>query len=467
MTSNKNQGSNFNIREILLSHGETKLIPIYTDGTQPLKVTIDWTDPPGVPGPAVVDSPTIKLVHDVDLRIKETFGSLTVFQPWVLDLANPTHAATVGDNIRDNVEQVILSSPQSGTYNIQVSHKGTLTEQQAVSILVSGISLPGGTPVIDLIAPQIPTGFSGVPQNGQIVLNWVNPTDQDFQEVMLRRRTVDFPTLSTGTQVYIGANTQFTDTGLMNGTLYYYSLFSRDGVPNWSLSSSLSATPIGITVSEFKLDAIHLINKDVTSLSPKITLILNYPPGEDLDVTVNLDVVQVSNQTSVKTLQFVGTSPQSVTFDLGTDGVSSSSTMSPLQKGTSYYFKVSILDQTGFTYTTQSPLFSTQSESLSVVDFMSGPNPFNPDNGVLIFQYQLSKPATVTLSLFALNGVRIMEKRVTAGLPGGEATLNKTLTWDGKDGSGSWVPNGVYIAYLVVSDGGNTIKKVTKVAVLR
>jgi hypothetical protein len=110
----------------------------------PLKVTICWTDPAGSANAETnLNNPAIKLVNDLDLRLIAPNGTTNF--PYVLkpDLTNQSpsvraSAATTGDNSRDNVEQVYIASPASGTYTAKVTHKGTLTNSQWVSILISG-----------------------------------------------------------------------------------------------------------------------------------------------------------------------------------------------------------------------------------------------------------------------------------------------------------------------------------------
>jgi len=65
------------------------------------------------------------------------------------DLTNRTAAArsaaaTTGDNIRDNVEQVYIPNATNGTYQVKVTHKGTLKNSapQWVSIITSEAALP-------------------------------------------------------------------------------------------------------------------------------------------------------------------------------------------------------------------------------------------------------------------------------------------------------------------------------------
>lgn len=125
------------IQERTLRNGETHTIRVVSDGTQPLKVTIVWTDPPGTPPPVSLDPPDRMLVNDLDLRV--TNGT-TTYMPWVLNPANPAAPATTGDNVVDNVEQVVVPHPQAGVYTITVTHKGILRPagRQAYSMIVTG-----------------------------------------------------------------------------------------------------------------------------------------------------------------------------------------------------------------------------------------------------------------------------------------------------------------------------------------
>lgn len=57
----------------------------------------------------------------------------------MLNPSSPTNAATTGDNIRDNVEQVHIENVTTGSYTVVVTHKGTLSNGvQNVSIIISG-----------------------------------------------------------------------------------------------------------------------------------------------------------------------------------------------------------------------------------------------------------------------------------------------------------------------------------------
>lgn len=136
MSSNKNSGNNFYIRELTLNQNDSITINLPVKGNQPFKATICWTDPAGTPPPISLDPPNLMLVNDLDMRLER--GD-TVFYPWVLDPANPSAAATTGDNFRDNVEQIYIQSPQKNLYTLKIKHKGNLTGgKQVFSLLISG-----------------------------------------------------------------------------------------------------------------------------------------------------------------------------------------------------------------------------------------------------------------------------------------------------------------------------------------
>jgi hypothetical protein len=126
----------FLIREDLLTNGAVDSLTFYSDGVSPVRLTLVWTDPPGTPPPPSVDPTTIMLVNDLDLRIKHVSSS-TVYYPYVLDPNNPDNAATTGDNVRDNVEQIYVVSPPAGDYLVTVSHKGTISASQWYSVVAS------------------------------------------------------------------------------------------------------------------------------------------------------------------------------------------------------------------------------------------------------------------------------------------------------------------------------------------
>ncbi|RZK28809.1 MAG: hypothetical protein EOO61_21540, partial [Hymenobacter sp.] len=122
------------ISENTLAQGQTQTFNVVASGSGPLVATISWTDPAGTPGAVgVVDDPSIKLVNDLDVRVTQ---SNTVFRPYILDPANPATAATTGDNIRDNIEQIYIANAVPGkSYTISINLDNHIQADLFISML--------------------------------------------------------------------------------------------------------------------------------------------------------------------------------------------------------------------------------------------------------------------------------------------------------------------------------------------
>jgi len=140
----------------------------------PFKATICWTDLPGTPlVNGGVDNRQAMLVNDLDVRLIDPATNLSVAQlPWKLDPANPAAAASRGDNVVDNVEQIFVENLPAGQYVIEVTHKGTLQGgPQEFSVFAT--STPA-VPVVKLTStdPNAAEGKTSTQAtgNGQLVL---------------------------------------------------------------------------------------------------------------------------------------------------------------------------------------------------------------------------------------------------------------------------------------------------------
>ncbi len=135
---NLDEGENIRLQEAKLntSTDQSKSYSFYSDGSQAIRVTLCWTDPPGT-ATSANDSRTPVLVNDLDLKV--IHGSTTNY-PYSLSYTYPTSNATyIAKNSVDNVEQVYIESPAEGEYTILVDYDGTLTNsEQWFSLVVSG-----------------------------------------------------------------------------------------------------------------------------------------------------------------------------------------------------------------------------------------------------------------------------------------------------------------------------------------
>jgi hypothetical protein len=162
-------GTAHQIIEGSLANGGAQTYPVdVNQAGAVVTATLAWADPPATPVPLTLDPPDLMLVNDLDLRI--TRGTETWF-PWVLDPGVPAAAATAGDNFRDNVEQVEIAGAASGSYTVEVSHKGALIDgsNQDYSLIISVTPPPpvgSGFLIDEDFSGGIPPGWSVLTAEG-------------------------------------------------------------------------------------------------------------------------------------------------------------------------------------------------------------------------------------------------------------------------------------------------------------
>ena len=136
------------IHEGQIEQGASDTFEFYWDGTAPIKITLCWTDPVA-DTQTTHDSRIPRLVHDLNLKLTAPDG-LSEYQPfvmpWVGDWSDAklNSAATTGINNVDNVEQVLVGTPQqSGIYTLTINHQGSLSQgNQIYSLITSGGLIP-------------------------------------------------------------------------------------------------------------------------------------------------------------------------------------------------------------------------------------------------------------------------------------------------------------------------------------
>ncbi|MDO8585409.1 MAG: sugar-binding protein [Armatimonadota bacterium] len=108
----------------------------------------------------------------------------------------------------------------------------------------------GDAIMADVTAPAAVTGFAAVPGDQQISLSWTNPSDSDFIGTLLRYKTGSYPisvtdgTLAVDKPGSPGSAGSHIQTGLTNGTRYYFSAWARDGLNNYSSKVNANAIPV-------------------------------------------------------------------------------------------------------------------------------------------------------------------------------------------------------------------------------
>lgn len=176
------------IDEVVLEEGGSYEMILNVDGTEDVKVTISWTDVPGMPTSAQLDPLDPMLVNDLDLRV---ILDDNTYYPWKLNPSSPGSIATNNSkNNVDNVEVVWIENAAAGAYRVIIDHDGTLDGgSQAFSIIVSGvtgtISLPIASAGIDMdVCEDTQVQLAGNSTNSENTL-WRSMGDGTFDDPTL------------------------------------------------------------------------------------------------------------------------------------------------------------------------------------------------------------------------------------------------------------------------------------------
>jgi hypothetical protein len=180
---------------------------------------------------AITDT-TAVVTWDTDVPSNSTvrYGLTTAYGVTQTDGANVT-----------NHSMFLTGLSPATLYHLQVSsaNAGLSSSSGDVTFTTTG----------DVTPPTNVFGFTATAGDAQNTLDWTNPSDPDFSFVRIRARTDGYPTGPTdGRLVYEGAASHFVDTGLANGTTYYYANYAFDASGNHSSGAFASATPNGVPV---------------------------------------------------------------------------------------------------------------------------------------------------------------------------------------------------------------------------
>ncbi len=156
-----------------------------------------------------------------------TDGSLPAFGP-------PAHGTVVTG--------YAVSFTVAATSTVRYVVRDAKGNESAVTDAAYTITPP---PPGDTTPPGNVTSFTATPGDGTASLSWINPGDGDFAGVKILRKTGSYPAnKDDGTEVYTGTGTAKTDTGLTNGTQYFYKAFAYDTAGNYASGAQATATPV-------------------------------------------------------------------------------------------------------------------------------------------------------------------------------------------------------------------------------
>lgn len=182
----------------------------------------------------------------------------------------------------------------------------------------------------------------------------------------------------------------------------------------------------------------------------RLTFTDDYLIGSDPDTL--LVYVDVSGATGISTLQLMIDGESAIeALDLATEtppGIvegASENTLGSLRS------PFTVLNQTDF-----------------ASSFKNYPNPMGSGDGSTTFSYYLPEDATVMISIYTLTGSLVKHIRFPAGENGGRGPEVNQVRWNGLNGVGRYVNNGVYVCFATATtQGGHVHSTKYKLAVMR
>jgi len=137
-----------------------------------------------------------------------------------------------------------LAASTTYYYIVQaVNCAGTASSSQANATTLSGVT-----------APSIPTGLTATPGNASVLLSWTASTGTAPITYSIYRGTSSGGESGTPIAANLSA-TNYTDTGLTNGTTYYYQVTATNSVATSGDSTQVSATPEPVSNTLLQIDA--------------------------------------------------------------------------------------------------------------------------------------------------------------------------------------------------------------------
>lgn len=208
------------------------------NGSQPLRATLVYSDPPGVPGSSV------HRINDLSLKVTAPNGTTYYWGNNGLDTGVWSSSGGSSNTI-DTVENVFIESPAAGTWTIQVLGDDIVQDGhvETASVIDADYALvvSGGTTGVNP-PPAAPTGLTAAGQTGQIALDWADNSEPDLASYNVKRATASGGPYSQIDNVTASA---YTDTSVTAGTTYYYVVSAVDTGANQSDNSAeASATPL-------------------------------------------------------------------------------------------------------------------------------------------------------------------------------------------------------------------------------
>ena len=235
-----------------LLHPDASPKPAFTAITNEVALLSDPGSPftPGTLNYNLGSAPT-NLVHHTLLEKRTGTFYLALWQEtnsyntstFTNNVVNPLSVTVTFSNTMATVNQYNpLSSPNAfATSNNVSSLTVSVLDQALILEIVPQVSGP----------PPAPTGLTATPGNGQVFLNWeLSPGATNYNVYRSTTNGGPYTKIASGV-----SSTSYTDSGLNNGTTYYYVVTAVNGYGESGYSSQASATPCAFPAAPTGLTA--------------------------------------------------------------------------------------------------------------------------------------------------------------------------------------------------------------------
>jgi len=324
----------------------------------------------------------------------------------------------------------------------------------------------------DKFPPNEVSNFQILPFQDSIILNWINPTNSDFQFVMIRYSTISKP-LNTNDGVLLtiksnspGSSDSFTNKNLTNQKTYYFTIFTADEVPNFSSGISKSYL-FADFISPSKISDLVAW----TGLNNGEVILRWTAVGDNL--TNGQASKYILKYSTLKIVDVVSNSEKEISFDQANNyyqnwipkkaGEIEEYTLKNLPEGKKLYFRIKAVDKNnneGELSNLAETIVKTK-ELSKIENVITAPNPCPVEEGKLYIYFKTDGFInSVKIKIYTITGILIYENN--SPLLNSVKGWNK-VEWDLKDNNGEFVPNGTYI--LIVEKESK--KEKSKFTILR
>src|SRR6266403_2268913 len=200
----------------------------------------------GSPASPTPPTPPAPSVPGVPASLHATASSAEIVLNWSAGAGASSYAVKRGTASGGPYTQI--GTATSTSYTDTGLTNGTAYYYVVVAVNSAGQSAPSGeataTPDATVTAPPVPAGLLASAGNAQVGLTWT--VSRGASSYHIKRATA-----SGGPFTVIGTPTaaSYIDTGLANGTTYYYVVSALDSAGESSNSTQVSATPTGTSTS--------------------------------------------------------------------------------------------------------------------------------------------------------------------------------------------------------------------------